>query len=641
MRALRGSLTLMLVMVLFTAINIKHDAAAGAWINADWTKTYGGLNSESANCVIQTSDGGYALAGYTYSLGAGSSDFWLIKTDASGSVEWNKTYGKGSSETAYSVVQTGDGGYALAGYTGSFGAGGSDFWLIKTDSLGNWQWNKTYGGSGNDFAYSMVQTIDGGYALAGHTQSQGAGLSDFWLVKTDSLGNAQWSKTYGGASNDIAHSVTRTGDGGYAIAGRTQSFGAGGNDFWLIKTDSLGNTDWSKTYGGTGSDAARSVVQSVDGEYALLGDTQSSGAGGLDFWLIKTNSSGNVKWSKTYGGSVNDTPQSMVQTRDGGYALAGSTLSTGAGSSDFWLVKTDSLGNEQWNKTYGGTGTDYANSMIQTGDGGYALAGHTYSFAIGGSDLWLVKLTPSPIYIRADGSVDPSTAPILRSGDIYTLTDLIYTSALNGIVIERDDMVLDGAGYTLEGTGDNTGILFYGRNNLTIKNLDIRTLSCGIYLTDSTNIVIQANNVTNCQVGIWLVRCTNLAYHNNFVDNNVQVSTLDSVSEWDEGYPSGGNYWNDYDGVDVDGDGIGDSPYVIDADSRDNYPLMTPYPYISGDINRDGTINQLDLEALNKAYGSKPTSSGWSSNTDINNDKIINVLDLRILGKNYGKTTKQ
>ncbi len=206
-----------------------------------WNQTYGGTELDEAWSLVQTVDGGYALAGYTYSFGAGSYDFWLVKTDASGNSEWNQTYGGTSSDQAYSLVQTVDGGYALLGWTWSYGAGSSDFWLVKTDADGNALWNRTYGGTYAEYAYPLIQTVDGGYALAGYTTSYGAGQNDFWLVKTDAGGNALWSQTYGGTSNDQAYSLVQTVDGGYALAGGTYSFGAGSYDFWLVKTDSNGD----------------------------------------------------------------------------------------------------------------------------------------------------------------------------------------------------------------------------------------------------------------------------------------------------------------------------------------------------------------------------------------------------------------
>ncbi|HKZ93180.1 MAG TPA: hypothetical protein VJ249_01185 [Candidatus Bathyarchaeia archaeon] len=456
-----------------------------------WSKTYGGTSNDYALSVVQTSDGGYAMAGNTNSYGAGGGDFWLVKTDSAGNHQWNKTYGGTNADNALSLVRTSDEGYALVGYTDSFGAGNRDFWLVKTDSSGNMQWNRTYGGTSNDRAYSLVQTGDGGYALAGSLSG------DFWLVKTDLSGNAQWNRTYGGTGGDFAQSLVQTVDGGYAIAGYTNSYGAGGYDFWLVKVNAEMNLEhqrnlgidsyidvWSRTYGGTASDIAYSVVQTSDGGYAIAGDgfanlvkTDSVGnvqwsrtyggtarsvvqtidggyaiAGSLSgFQLAKTDSAGNMLWTKTYGSG---TVYSMVQTSDGGYALAGAispygeyedfwlvktdsagamlsnktyrgTDSTGGtyysredaysvvqtsdggyalagaigwGSRDVWLVKTDATGNHQWNKTYGGTNWDEARSLVQTGDGGYALAGYTNSYGYATPtypNFWLVKTDSS------------------------------------------------------------------------------------------------------------------------------------------------------------------------------------------------------------------------------------------------------
>jgi len=346
-------------------------------------KTYGGTGTDIAYSMVKTSDGGYALAGSTNSFGAGGNDFWLVKTDSLGNMLWNKTYGAAGDDVAYSVVQTSDGGYALAGTSNSWVPGdGYDMWLVKTDGSGNVRWSLTYGGTGLDVAYSVVQTKDGGYALAGYTNSFGAGGFDFWLVKTDSNGNMLWNKTYGGTGTDIAYSMVQTSDGGYALAGYTDSFGAGGADFWLVKTDASGNMLWNKTYGGTGADEAYSVVQTSDGGYALAGITNSFGAGGWDFWLVKTDMNGNMLWNKTYGGTGDDYASSMIQTSDGGYAIAGETISFGGS----WLVKTDANGNMLWNKTYGGV----AYSVVQTSDGGYALAGYA-GYGAGGYDFWLVR----------------------------------------------------------------------------------------------------------------------------------------------------------------------------------------------------------------------------------------------------------
>jgi hypothetical protein len=202
------------------------------------------------------------------------------------------------------------------------------------------EWSKTYGGTSDDTGYSLVQTADGGYTVAGTTGSFGAGDADVYLVKTDGSGNMQWNKTYGGTSADYGSSMVKTGDGGYAITGHTVSFGAGDADVYLVKTDGSGNMQWNKTYGGTSADDGRSVVQTVDGGYAVAGFTLSFGAGLMDIWLVKTDASGNMQWSRTYGGTDWDTGGSLVQTGNGGYAIVGAT-DFGAGSYDVCLVKTD------------------------------------------------------------------------------------------------------------------------------------------------------------------------------------------------------------------------------------------------------------------------------------------------------------
>jgi hypothetical protein len=216
---------------------------------------------------------------------------------------WNRTYGGTSDDWAYALVQTGDGGYALAGYTNSFGAGSMDFWLVKTDAVGNEQWNQTYRGADRDFAYALVQTSDGGYAIAGSTLSFGGGGYDSWLVKTDASGNMQWSKTYGGTSWDMTSALVQRSDGGYTLAGATWSFGAGNADFWLVKTDAAGTMQWNQTYGGTSDDLALALVQTGDGGYALAGTTDF-GFFNYDFWLIKTDVESGLAWIDSSANTV-------------------------------------------------------------------------------------------------------------------------------------------------------------------------------------------------------------------------------------------------------------------------------------------------------------------------------------------------
>jgi ribosomal protein S11 len=358
-----------------------------------FAKTYGGTSYDYAFSVQQTSDGGYILAGRTYSFGAGSADIFLIKTYANGNIIWAKTYGGTYYDGASSVQQTSDGGYIVAGLTYSFGAGSSDIFLIKTDASGNIIWAKTYGGTGyyEDEAYSVQQTSDGGYIVAGRTASFGVDSGDIFLIKTDASGNVIWAKTYGGTSYNWTSSVQQTSDGGYIVAGRTRSFGAGYYDAFLVKTNANGNIQWAKTYGGIYYDDASSVQQTSDGGYIVAGWTSSFGVDSGDIFLIKTDASGNVIWAKTYGGTSGDGAYSVQQTSDGGYIVAGATASFGAGYYDAFLVKTDANGNIIWAKTYGGTSYNWTSSVQQTSDGGYIVAGPTYSFYAGTWDAFLVK----------------------------------------------------------------------------------------------------------------------------------------------------------------------------------------------------------------------------------------------------------
>ena len=366
----------------------------------EWNKTIGGASLDMAQSLQKTADGGYILAGLTYSSSAGYDDFWLVKTDSMGNKQWDKTFGGTNYDRAHSVQETADGGYVLAGLTYSYGAGKNDAWLVKTNSEGKEHWSKTFGGTKYDVALSVLETADGGYILAGWTKSYGAGHYDMWLVKTDSSGIGQWNKTFGGTGYDGANSFHETADGGYIIAGFTYSYGAGSADVLLVKTDSDGNEQWSKTFGGTDFECATSVQQTTDGGYILAGRTESYGAGVTDVWLVKTDSDGNEQWEKTFGGIDSDCAGSVQQTADGGYILAGSTESYGAGNNDAWLVRTDSNGDKQWDKTFGGMGNDYATSVQQTSDGSYILVGSTESYGAGCSDLWLVKVKGEPTGLK-------------------------------------------------------------------------------------------------------------------------------------------------------------------------------------------------------------------------------------------------
>jgi predicted secreted protein len=383
-----------------------------------WSQIYGTPAIEYAYSLVATSDGGYAITGVT-EFGNSSGDFWLVKIDALGNMEWNQTYGGTGYDSGSSVANTTDGGYIILGTTDSFGAGGKDLWLVKANEHGNMQWNMTYGSAGDDGATSLVETTDGGYAMAGawnYSIGPLTSFSDAWLIKTNASGDVEWNQTYGGTNITGLTSLVETADDGYAMAGYTYST-SGGWDLWLAKTDALGDMEWNQTYGGTGQDSAESLVVTSDGGYALAGYTGSFGAGAWDFWLVKTDAAGNMEWNQTYGGTTDDGAYSLVKTSDGGYALAGFTGSFGAGGYDFWLVKTDAAGNMEWNQTYGGEDWEKALSLVATSDGGYALAGGTY--------YWDGFNNPDFLLIKTDEYGD---APVIPEASWVILPLLLATT---------------------------------------------------------------------------------------------------------------------------------------------------------------------------------------------------------------------
>jgi predicted RNase H-related nuclease YkuK (DUF458 family) len=379
-------LLIMVSLVSFAALGI-----ASAYEPAvQWQKTFGGSSLDFGWSVQQTTDRGYIIAGTTGSFGRG--DVYLIKTDSAGNKLWQKTFVGSKSDYGSSAQQTTDGGYIIAGTTYSFGAG-QDVYLIKTDSDGNSVWQRTFGGSGDDRGYSVGQTIDGGYIIAGGTESFGAGSADVYLIKTDPNGNSVWQKTFGGNNWDDSMAVQQTSDGGFIIAGYTYSFGSGARDVYLIKTDPNGDSQWQRTFGGKNDDQCWSVQQTVDSGYIIAGWTRSFGSGKADVYFIKTDPNGNQEWQKTFGGNNDDWGLSVRQTFDNGYIIAGYTWSFGAGASDVYLIKTDSGGNLLWQKTLGGSNSDDGRSVQQTYDGGYIIAGTTSSFGVESFDVYLIKLS--------------------------------------------------------------------------------------------------------------------------------------------------------------------------------------------------------------------------------------------------------
>jgi len=422
--------------------------ASSVYLNAQFLWVYGGTEGDEPRFIQQTTDGGYIVTGSTQSFGAGSSDIWILKLSSAGDVEWQKTYGGNASEGVGSIQQTADGGYIVAGCTYSFGAGDADFWILKLSSTGDVEWQKTYGGSSEDGAnsISIQQTADGGYIVAGRTISFGAGSEDIWILKLSSTGDVEWQKTYGGNALELVSSIQQTADGGYIVASWTSSFGAGSTDFWILKLSSTGDVEWQKTYGGNDIDKAFSIQKTEDGGYIVAAYTFSFGAGSEEIWILKLSSTGDVEWQKTYGGNSADAVYSIQQTADGGYIVAGYTFSFGAGEVDIWVLKLFSNGDVEWQKTYGGNDFDSARSIQQTADGGYIVAGGTRSFGSGSSDFLILKIAPngdipscgiigSSDATVSDTSVSPSDTSVTpMDTDITPLTTDILPQESNATV---------------------------------------------------------------------------------------------------------------------------------------------------------------------------------------------------------------
>jgi uncharacterized delta-60 repeat protein len=401
-----------------------------------WQKCLGGTDIDEATSIQPTPDGGYIVAGTTWSIDGdvpgnhGGDDVWVVKLSSTGNLQWQKAFGGTNYEQAYSIQTTPDGGYIVAGNATSNNGdvtgnhGGSDTWVVKISSTGSLQWQKCLGGTGNDEARSVQLTPDGGYIMAGSTQSNNGdvtgnnGNSDAWVVKLSATGSLDWQKNLGGTGTDYAQSIQLTTDGGYIVAGVTNSTNGdvtgnhGNSDAWVVKLNSTGSLQWQKCLGGTSGDYAFSIQLTPDGGYILAGETFSNDGdvtgnhGGYDAWIVKLNSTGSLEWQKALGGTVSDEARSIQITPDGSYIMAGYSYSTDGnvtgnhGSDDVWIVKLSSTGILQWQKSLGGTNYDIANSIQTTLDGGYIVAGYTHSNDYnvtgyhGGNDYWVVKLGP-------------------------------------------------------------------------------------------------------------------------------------------------------------------------------------------------------------------------------------------------------
>lgn len=465
-----------------------------AWTQApavEWQKVYGGNIGDigdRATCVQQTTDGGYVVAGYAHSADGdvtsnhGKSDFWILKLDSAGNIQWKKAYGGSSDEYAYAIRQTSDGGYVVAGYaasddgdvSGVHGPVNTDYWVMKISSTGVLQWQKCFGGSDTDVAKSIDLSPDGGYVVAGYTRSNDGnvtgqqGFDACWVIKLDRNGNLQWQKIYGNFPHSAAESIRATKDGGYVVAAGMEYFSGnlpgyhGSIDYWIIKINSTGIIEWQSFYGGSSSDYPHSIEQAPDGGYIVAGtsnsyDGQVTGnhssniSGATDGWIVKLNSSGSLEWQKCLGGSYVEEAFSVKPLPGGGYIVAAGATSTDGDitvpfySKDFWIVNLTNDGNIEWQKSYGGSDYDEPNWIECTKDGGFIVAGSTNSGANDGdvtnphygNNYWIVKLKPVPctpsIAISASATTICMGAAVTFTATVFNEgPDPVYQWMVNG-----------------------------------------------------------------------------------------------------------------------------------------------------------------------------------------------------------------
>jgi hypothetical protein len=363
--------------------------------NELWQETYGGSSVEYATCITNTFDGGFAVTGYTYSYGYGNYDICLLKLHHNGSLQWVKTIGGVNEDISYCLIQSSDSGYVLVGSTKSYGLGYyEDMFIIKLNSIGELLWARTIGTSGSDIAYTLKQTEDGGYIVVGYSVTYSPPEYGLMIVKINDSGTIEWTKMAGkSGSGLLSPSVILTADGGYGIATTIDSL-FGKTDICFIKLNNLGMLQWSCAIGGTYWEESWSVIQTGDNGYAITGYSNTFGAGdNPDLYIVRLNNIGQFEWTRTIGGAINDDyAVSLMNTNDGGLIIAGECFSFGAGSIDMYMVKLDSKGRLIWNKTIGGNDQDFMRSFVRDNDGGYVAVGRTYSFGAGNSDMYIVKM---------------------------------------------------------------------------------------------------------------------------------------------------------------------------------------------------------------------------------------------------------
>ena len=362
-------------------------------------KTYGDAGVDEVNYVILAAGGGYLLAGNHFNIEQKRREMWIIRSDSLGAILWQKKIGQSTYTSGEAIVATADGGAVVLAVELGDTPEDYDTRLVKLGPQGEVEWSRTYGSYGWDWPNHLIETTDGGYLICGWTDSRHAGGGDLWLVKTDSLGDMQWEHRYGGPAYEEGNHILATADGGYLVTGTTVSYSVGGEDFWILKVNAEGEIMWMRVFGGAGDDDGQFAQPVPGGGFVVLGSTTSYGQGKSDIWLIRLTDEGNIVWSHTFGGAEREWGAALAIGKEG-MVVIGTTLSSGAGQSDIWALKVSHAGEKLWSRTFGGSGLDFGEFIYPTADGGYILAGNTHSFGRGESDIWLIKINSngSPMF---------------------------------------------------------------------------------------------------------------------------------------------------------------------------------------------------------------------------------------------------
>ena len=495
-------ITLLLLLLSAFTINAQDP-------NILWQRTLGGSGSDRPWALIQTNDGGTLIGGESDSNISGEKnensrgdlDYWILKLDSTGNIIWQKSFGGNNEDTLWTVLQTSDGGYMIGGYSDSDisgeknenSQGDLDYWVLKLDSSGNIQWQNTIGGSGIDRLRSIIETDDGNYILGGESSSVISGdrtfplmgSTDVWLVWLNSSGSIIYQNAFGSAFYQILGNITKTDDGG-SILSSTIMTNTNGEDFALIKINNVGVTEWQKIIGGNGFDSFPQINQTQDGGYILAGASESdisgdkteNSQGSYDYWVLKLDENGNIVWQNTIGGLDPEQPYTIIQSTDGGYFVCGSSPSNisgdktenSNGGSDFWVLKLNDVGIIEWQNTIGGEDIDGRPRAIQTNDGNYLIAGYSTSNmsgdktedSRGSSDFWILELS---------GTLGINENPLLKSVTIYP------NPAKNTLQINTQDKSIDQINiYTITGSK-----VLQLETNTVSPTVDVSSLASGVY----------------------------------------------------------------------------------------------------------------------------------------------------------------